>query len=353
MPTNSDSSFQRASKPASSCLGFALGLRQLIEPLPMIGAGAVLAVEDADGHGQLVDAAAAILQGRRHGRVPDRHARRGRIEQADGLVGQLAAGDVAVRKPHGVDHRLVEDPHLVVLLQRVDQAAHHVHARGFRRLFDLDDLEAAGQGGVLLEVLLVFGPGGGGDGAQLAAGQGRLEQIGGVALPGLPAGADHRVGLVDEEDDRLGRGFHFLDDGLQPVLELALDARPGLQQAQVERAEHDVPQRRRHVAGGDPQGEALDHGGLAHARLAGQDRIVLAAAGEDVDDLADFGVASEDGIDVAAAGPRGQVDGELIERGRFGRSQRACGTPFRPSPCRCRLGRQLAPRLGRVGRQVA
>ena len=71
-----------------------------------------------------------------------------------------------------------------------------------RRLLDLDDLEPAGQGGVLLEVFLVFGPGGGGDGPELAAGKGRLEQVGGVALPGLAAGADHGVGLVDEQDDR-------------------------------------------------------------------------------------------------------------------------------------------------------
>ena len=64
----------------------------------------------------------------------------------------------------------------------------------------------------------------------------------------------------------------------------------------------DVRKRRRDVAGGDPQGEAFDHGRLAHARLAGEDRIVLAAAGEDVDDLADFGVAAQHRIDVAAAG---------------------------------------------------
>ena len=53
------------------------------------------------------------------------------------------------------------------------------------RLLDLHDLEAAGQRGVLLEVLLVLGPGRGGDGAQLAAGQRGLEQVGRVALPGL------------------------------------------------------------------------------------------------------------------------------------------------------------------------
>ncbi len=56
-----------------------------------------------------------------------------------------------------------------------------VMARRLVGLVDLDQLEAAGQRRVLLEVLLVLGPGGGGDGAQLAAGQGRLEQVGGVA----------------------------------------------------------------------------------------------------------------------------------------------------------------------------
>jgi hypothetical protein len=59
-------------------------------------------------------------------------------------------------------------------------------ARASLGLLDLDHLEAAGQGGVLLEVLLVLGPGGGGDRAQLAARQGRLEQVGGVVLAGRP-----------------------------------------------------------------------------------------------------------------------------------------------------------------------
>ena len=80
------------------------------------------------------------------------------------------------------------------------------------RLLDLDDLEAARESGVLLEVLLVLGPGRRRDRAQLAAREGGLEQVGGVVLPGLSAGADHRVRLVDEEDDRLRRGLHLLDD---------------------------------------------------------------------------------------------------------------------------------------------
>ena len=51
-----------------------------------------------------------------------------------------------------------------------------------------------------------------------------------------------------------------------------------------------LAQRRGHVATGDAQGEALDHGGLADARLAGEDRVVLTATHEHVDDLADAAI---------------------------------------------------------------
>ena len=73
-----------------------------------------------------------------------------------------------------------------MLLERTaTTSAQHDGALRFGGLFDLDHLEAAGQRGIFLEVLLVFGPGGGGDGAQFAAGQSGLQQVGGIVLPGL------------------------------------------------------------------------------------------------------------------------------------------------------------------------
>ena len=126
--------------------------------------------------------------------------------------------------------------HAVVLLQDAGDAAQHQHRLLLAGLVDLHHLEAAGERRVLLDVLLVFGPGGGGDGAQLAARQRRLEQVGRVAGAGGAAGADQRVRLVDEQDDRLGRGLHLVDHRAQPVLELALHAGAGLQQPDVEPA---------------------------------------------------------------------------------------------------------------------
>ncbi len=228
------------------------------------------------------------------------------------------------------------------------EPAHHPDRAVLVRLLDLDHLEPAGQGRVLLEVFLVFGPGGGGDGAQLAAGQGRLEQVGGVALAGLAAGPDHRVGLVDEQDDRHGGRLDLGDDLLEPVLELPLDAGPGLEQAEVEGAEHDVLEYRGNVPVGDSQGQALDDGRLADAGLAGQDRVVLAAADQDVDHLADLGLAADHRVDLPLPGPLGQVDRELVEGRRLGHAGRlrAC------SVIRGRLGAAWPGVLARAGDQL-
>jgi hypothetical protein len=103
----------------------------------------------------------------------------------------------------------------------------------------------------------------------------------------------------------------------EPVLEFALDAGPGLQQRQVEGAHMHVLQRRRHIALGHAQGKALHHGGLAHAGLTGEDGVVLPAAGEDVDDLANLRVPAKDRVDLSLACVAGEVDGVLVEVGRL------------------------------------
>jgi hypothetical protein len=62
----------------------------------------------------------------------------------------------------------------VVVFHLVRDAAHHVDRLRLVRLFDLNDLKAAGECGVLFEILFVLGPGGGCDGPQLAAGESGL-----------------------------------------------------------------------------------------------------------------------------------------------------------------------------------
>ena len=73
------------------------------------------------------------------------------------------------------------------LFQRLDQASHHRDSHRLRSLFYFHNLEAPRERGILLEVFLVFGPCGGGDGAEFAARQRRLRQVGGIAPTKNPA----------------------------------------------------------------------------------------------------------------------------------------------------------------------
>ena len=125
--------------------------------------------------------------------------------------------------------------------------------------------------------------------------------------PSDGAGADERVELVDEEDDRALGLLDLLQDGLQAVLELAAVLGAGDHGAEVERDDALVLQALGHVAHVDAAGEALDDRGLADAGLADQDRVVLRAAGEHLDHAADLLVAPDDGVDLAAAGEVRQV----------------------------------------------
>ena len=122
------------------------------------------------------------------------------------------------------------------------------------------------------------------------------------------------MGLIDEQDDRRLGGLHLVDHRLQPFLELALDAGARLHQPDIEHAHADVLQRRRHIALGDAERKSLDHCRLADAGLAGQDRVVLPASHQDVDDLPYLGIAADDGIDLAVVGTLGQVGGVFRQR---------------------------------------
>ena len=82
-------------------------------------------------------------------------------------------------------------------------------------------LEAALQGGVVLDVLAVLVERGGADHVQLAAGEHRLEHVARVHRALGRAGADHGVQLVDEQQDPALGGLDLGQHRLEPLLELA------------------------------------------------------------------------------------------------------------------------------------
>ena len=116
--------------------------------------------------------------------------------------------------------------------------------------------------------------------------------------------------------------------------------------------------------GEQPLGHALDHRGLAHARLAHQAGVVGAALAEDVDDLVDLPGPADDRIEPSLAGQRREVPPELGEEreGAPGPAPRAAGlgagattrstarrsrAPGRVRDCRQRGNGEPAPRRRR------
>ena len=164
--------------------------------------------------------------------------------------------------------------------------------------------------------------------------------------------------LVDEQNDGRRRGLNLVDHRAQALFELALHRGARLHQPDVEDAHRDALERRRHVSGDDALGKSFDHRRLADAGLAGQDRVILPAPHQHVDDLTDFFVASEDRIHVARPRFRRQILAETVERRRSLGARRGGGA-FRarrgdPRPVhRAQVAfLRLAPDVSIVGDEV-
>ena len=98
---------------------------------------------------------------------------------------------------------LIQHLNFMMLLEGNHHGAHHLDAFGLARLFDLDVLKTAREGGVFLDVALVLVPGGGSDRPKGAAGESRFQEIGGVAGATAP-GAHESMGFINKENDGLG-----------------------------------------------------------------------------------------------------------------------------------------------------
>ena len=193
------------------------------------------------------------------------------------------------------------------------QAAQDGHRVLHARLIDEDRLEASRQRRVLFHVLAVFIQRGGPDAMQLAPRQCGLQQVGSVHRAVGLAGANDRVHLIDEENDPAAGSGHFLQHGLQPLLELSAIFRAGDHRAQVERQQFLVLQAVRHVAVDDAQRKAFHDSGLAHAGFADQHRIVLGAAGKNLHRAPDLLVAADHRVELAVAGGLGEIARILLQ----------------------------------------
>src|SRR5581483_991933 len=226
------------------------------------------------------------------------HARACFVEDADRFVRQMAVVDVLRRQLRGELDRLVAEDDVVMLLVVVLEAVQDLDRLGDARLADLDLLKPPGERAVALERGLVLRVRRRTDAAQFSGGDRRLEDVRGVHRAAAHrARTDDRVNLVDEED-----GLFFLqqggDHGLQPLLELAAILRSRQHRPHVERIHLGIFQNGGHFVLEDLQREAFGDGRFADARLADEERIVLAAAAEDLDRPLQLERAPDERIDL-------------------------------------------------------
>ena len=200
--------------------------------------------------------------------------------------------------------------HLVALAQAAQDADRLLHGW----LVDDHGLEAPLQRRVLLDVLAVLIERRRADRVELPAGEHGLEQVAGVHSAFRSPRADHRVELVDEEDDPPLAVLDLLEDRLQALLELAAVLRAGDERPEVQRDDALLFQRLRDVAAHDPLGQPFDDRRLADARLADQHRVVLRAAAQHLDDPPDLLVPADHRVELPRPRLLGQVPAVFLQR---------------------------------------
>ena len=107
--------------------------------------------------------------------------------------------------------------------------------------------------------------------------------------------------LVDKENDFPAGLGYFLQDRLQPLLELAPILGPGHQRAHIQCYEPLVFQALRHIPVDDSKCQSFHDGGFSHPGLSDQDGIVFRAAGKDLDHPADFVIPANHRVEFSFA----------------------------------------------------
>src|SRR6266545_4071886 len=170
------------------------------------------------------------------------------------------------------------------------------------------------QGRVLLHMLAVLVERGRADCSELATGEHRLQHVAGVDRTLRRTGADDRVQLVDERDDLALALGDLPQRRLEPLLELPAVLRARDQRPDVQGDHALVLQRFGDVSGHDPLSQPLDDGGLAHAGLADQHRVVLRPSREHLHHPAHLIVPADDGVELPTPREVGEIAPVPLER---------------------------------------
>ena len=144
----------------------------------------------------------------------------------------------------------------------------------------VDFEEAAGEGAVFLKMLTIFFIGRRAHAAELARLESRLEQIRRIhraARGGTRA--NDGVNFIDEQDSAISL-LQLNHHGFQALFKVAAIARTCEKRAHVEREYRRIGQHIWHIIIDNAAGNTFCNGGFTHARVAHEERVILAAARE-------------------------------------------------------------------------
>ena len=148
---------------------------------------------------------------------------------------------------------------------------------------------------------------------ELATRQGRLQQIRCIKCAARGrAGADDGVNFIDEQD-AVGAFLELLEHGLEALFEITTVLGPCQQCAHIQRVHNGILENVRYIVLGDTPCQALSDGGLADTSFADQQRIVLAAPAQGLNHALDFGITTDQRIDLAFGCGLVQILCELVE----------------------------------------
>ena len=151
----------------------------------------------------------------------DTNARRGLINQIDGLVRQLAITDVAMRQRRRSDDGGIGNFDSVVKLVAFFEATQNRDRVRDGRLFNQNLLEPPLQCGIFLQVLTILIESRRPNAVQVAASQCWFEHVARVHRTLSFAGTNHRMQLVDKENDPAFLLRQVIEHGFEPFFEFA------------------------------------------------------------------------------------------------------------------------------------
>ncbi len=236
------------------------------------------------------------------------------IDKINGLIGQETVGDITVRQGCRSNQSRIRNTHLVMLLVFFLQATQDRNRVLDGRFINEYRLKTTGKRCVLLDIFAVFFQRRRANAVQFTACKSRLQKVRCIHRAIRLACTDKRVHFIDEENDLAGSRLHFRKYCFQTLFELTAIFGTGNQRAHIERHQPLVLQGFGHIAIDDAKRQTFRDCGLADARLADQNRIVLGAARQNLNRAADFLVATDHRIKLACARILGQIAGIFLQR---------------------------------------